>query len=104
LPGAGINGSAGLPGEKGHSVYFGYINDFFDGAEIQLGNYIYVAKRISDIYYDWELGANTLNKTLSYANVSINIEEILKPSNYNYYYTGIIYNYDPDYAAPTPAV
>lgn len=45
LPGLGINGKVGEKGEKGQSVYFGQINEFFEGTELYIGTYIYAAKR-----------------------------------------------------------
>lgn len=48
LPGIGVNGKIGEMGEKGNSVYFGFINDFFDGETINVSTYVYVAKRLLD--------------------------------------------------------
>lgn len=48
LPGMGVNGKIGEMGEKGNSVYFGFINDFFDGETINVSTYVYIAKRLLD--------------------------------------------------------
>lgn len=45
LPGLGINGKTGKKGQNAQSIFFGYINDFFDGQKIDVKTYIYVAKR-----------------------------------------------------------
>lgn len=45
LPGLGINGKTGKKGQNAQSIFFGYINDFFDGQKINIKTYIYVAKR-----------------------------------------------------------
>ena len=45
LPGIGVSGQVGQTGENGKSVYFGFINDFFDGTKIDVTTYIYAAKR-----------------------------------------------------------
>ena len=43
LPGLGINGKTGKKGQNAQSIFFGYINDFFDGQKIDVKTYIYVA-------------------------------------------------------------
>ena len=45
LPGLGINGKTGKKGKNAESIFFGYINDFFNGQDINIKTYIYVAKR-----------------------------------------------------------
>jgi hypothetical protein len=45
LPGIGVKGITGMVGEKGNSIYIGFVNDFFDGIEIELDAFIKVAKR-----------------------------------------------------------
>ena len=45
LPGIGISGKNGQSGENGKTVYFGFINKFFDGEEIEVDTYVYAAKR-----------------------------------------------------------
>ena len=46
LPGLGINGKTGDQGSKAQSIYMGFINDFFDGDKIEVGTFIYAAKRM----------------------------------------------------------
>ncbi len=45
LPGIGVKGVTGMTGEKGNSIYIGFVNDFFDGIEIELDAFIKIAKR-----------------------------------------------------------
>ncbi|WQJ53430.1 MAG: hypothetical protein [Wendovervirus sonii] len=96
LPGLCVNGNIGKTGKRGHSVYFGHIDDFFDGARIQIDNYVYVAKRITDRYAEWEKHIKELNQALIYK--MPDISGLLNPEYYSYYYTGVIYKYDPDYS------
>lgn len=62
LPGLGINGKTGKKGQNAQSIFFGYINDFFDGQKINIKTYIYVAKRTFNHSNasDPELDASTL--------------------------------------------
>ena len=62
LPGLGINGKTGKKGQNAQSIFFGYINDFFDGQKIDVKTYIYVAKRTFNHSNasDPELDASTL--------------------------------------------
>jgi len=48
LPGLGVNGKIGENGKSGESIFIGNINDFFDGEYIDIGTYVYTAKRILD--------------------------------------------------------
>lgn len=45
LPGIGVKGITGMVGEKGNSIYIGFVNDFFDGIEIELDAFVKIAKR-----------------------------------------------------------
>lgn len=46
LPGIGVNGLNGSTGENGKSIYTGFINNFFDGDDLPIETFIYVAKRM----------------------------------------------------------
>ena len=60
LPGLGINGKTGKKGQNAQSIFFGYINDFFDGQKIDVKTYIYVAKRTFNHPNDIGLDRSTL--------------------------------------------
>lgn len=59
LPGIGVNGKKGNIGETGNSIYFGFINDFFDGEILNVDTYVYVAKRMLENGEDLDI--STLN-------------------------------------------
>ena len=107
LPGIGVKGITGMVGEKGNSIYIGFVNDFFDGIEIELDAFIKVAKRylqdendknIENAYKayveDCISAAKVINNVSGSSNV--NIDEFLKKYLMDgpVYYTGQVLSSD----------
>lgn len=107
LPGIGVKGITGMTGEKGNSIYIGFVNDFFDGIEIELDTFVKVAKRylqdendknIEDAYKayveDCISAAKVINNVSGASNVSI--DEFLKKylTDGPVYYTGQVLSAD----------
>ena len=107
LPGIGVKGVTGMVGEKGNSIYIGFVNDFFDGIEIDLDAFVKVAKRylqdendknIENAYKayveDCISAAKAINNVSGASNVSI--DEFLKKYLMDgpVYYTGQVLSAD----------
>lgn len=107
LPGVGVKGITGMTGEKGNSIYIGFVNDFFDGIEIELDAFVKVAKRylqydddknIESAYIayveDCISAAKAVNNVSDASNVSI--DEFLKKylTDGPVYYTGQVLTED----------
>lgn len=112
LPGIGINGKNGNAGKNAETVDINYINDFFDGEYIDIGTFIYAAKRTfnhgdnntqteidtSSLTAAWQLTldelsyADSLNSSLYNATVesSTNTSSYINYSTF--YYTGTIFS------------
>ena len=73
LPGLGINGKTGEQGDKAKSIYMGYINDFFDGENINVGTLIYAAKRTFNHPDASTLDASTLEAAWAVTQQELNV-------------------------------
>ena len=85
LPGLGINGKTGKKGKNAESIFFGYINEFFDGQYIDIKTYIYVAKRTFNHQGASQLDTDTLNAAWKVTQQELNVfgNDTLKEAVYN---------------------
>ena len=85
LPGLGINGKTGKKGKNAESIFFGYINEFFDGQYIDIKTYIYVAKRTFNHQDASQLDTDTLNAAWKVTQQELNVfgNDTLKEAVYN---------------------
>ena len=88
MPGVGVYGTTGLTGDKGNYIYFGYIDDFFEGVYINIGNLIYAISERADLgsasdklFYEKYIATKFTNST--YKNILNNIQ-----NDTTYFYNG----------------
>ena len=97
MPGVGITGTTGEQGEHGNSIYFGYINDFFKGVQINVGELLYSISERDGL--GSAADRNYYNK-LSSISFDAEIRPILNNifnNDYTYTYVGSYIDYAPDY-------